>query len=233
MMKRLLCLLLALLMTLSLAAGCGSSTAETESIPYTEEVVMEEVVLEDEAVALSETPAPQIELLKAEASGTKTKKTSTALIDYSNTDDGYVMVQYTAATDKRLKAQVKGPKTTYTYNLTAKEWAVFPLSEGDGRYTVSVFRGVGGNKYTAVASVSFQVKLEDEFSPFLYPNQYVDYAVAPNAVEKAQELTKELEKPLSVAMWKQIYGTVQIEKNTRNEISAQGHQNELPNFSNV
>ena len=28
----------------------------------------------------------------------------------------------------------------------------------------------------------------------------------------------EFEKPLSVAMWKQIYGTVQMEKNTGNNI---------------
>ena len=38
--------------------------------------------------------------------------------------------------------------------------------------------------------------LEDEFAPFLRPNQYVDYGSAPNTVAKAAELTSGLAEPL-------------------------------------
>ena len=157
---------------------------------YTDIQPMDFVVIEEEAVALADSPAPETALLAAEASGTAVKQNASAVIDYSNADDGYVMVQYTAKTDKRLKAQVKGPAVTYTYNLTPGEWAVFPIAEGDGSYTVTMYINASGTKYAAVISETIPVKLNSEFMPFLYPNQYVNYADAPNTVAKAAELTK-------------------------------------------
>lgn len=126
------------------------------------------------------------------ASGTKTEKNGKATIDYSNTGDGYVMVQFTASTDKRLKVQV-AKTTTYTYDLTPKTWTTFPFSEGDGTYKVTVFENTSGTKYATVLSASIKVTLSDEFAPFLRPNQYVDYSVAEDAVAKAAELMGELD----------------------------------------
>lgn len=112
-MKRLFLLLLAAALLLS---GCGQTAAETapaeeqetqEEI-YPEVTPLEEVDLEDEAVALAGEPAVST-LLLPEASGTLVQSNGKAVIDYSNTADGYVMVKYTAATTKRLKVQVKGP----------------------------------------------------------------------------------------------------------------------------
>ena len=139
-------------------------------------------------VANPESPAPLPVLLVPEASGVKQKKNSRAVIDYSNTAEGYVMVQFTAAAEKRLKAQVAGPATTYTYDLTAVEWEVFPLSEGNGNYKVTIFENVSDSKYIMELSASFAVELEDELGPYLYPNQYVDYSTAANTVAKAAEL---------------------------------------------
>lgn len=129
-------------------------------------------------------------------SGVLTAQNGKAVIDYSNTADGYVMVQYTAGTAKRLKAQVKGPATAYTYNLPAQSWVTFPLSDGNGNYQVTVFENVVDNRYAAVISASFAVSLENEFAPFIRPNQYVDYSVAPNTVNKAAELTAGILEPL-------------------------------------
>ena len=98
------------------------------------------------------------------------------------------MVDYTASTSKRLKVQVTGPKTTYTYDLPAGVWTTFPLSDGNGGYKVTVFENVEGSKYATMLSGSFQVALSSEFAPFLRPNQYVDYANAPATVAKAAEL---------------------------------------------
>ncbi len=186
---------LALLLLLAMAlSGCAASETQTgESAAEQEEawvdsVALEEVDLEDEAVALAASAAIP-DTMQPVASGTQVKKSDKAVIDYSNTKDGYVMVQYTASTSKRLKAQVKGPTTTYTYNLTAGEWEVFPLSDGNGSYQVIVYENISGTKYSTVTSVSFQVTLTDEFAPFLRPNQYEDYGVAPRTVAKAAELT--------------------------------------------
>ena len=48
----------------------------------------------------------------------------------------------------------------------------------------------------------FNASIKDQFTTFLYPNQYVDYSVAPNTVKKAWELTSrcptELDKVAAV-----------------------------------
>lgn len=123
------------------------------------------------------------------ASGVHVQRTDRAEIDYSNTQDGYVMVRFTAGTSKKLKAQVRGPSTTYTYTIQPGSWVAFPLSDGEGDYQVTVFENVADTRYAAVASASFPVKLRDEFAPFLCSNQYVNYADAPQTVAKAAELT--------------------------------------------
>jgi len=193
-------------------------TVESKDDPaYTDKVTIENVEIKDEASALKDAPPVKIEfpvLLEATAPGKSVKKNSIAKIDYSNAKDGYVMVQYTDTTDVRLKAQVKGPKSTYTYNITPKEWAVFPLSEGSGKYTVAVYSNVSGTKYATVISTSFTATLKDEFSTFLYPNQYIDYSVAPNTVIKAQELTVNLKDPLDkvAAIYDYVVDTLTYDK---------------------
>ncbi|MCI8691059.1 MAG: transglutaminase domain-containing protein, partial [Oscillibacter sp.] len=188
-------------LTAALLTGCAQTPAETpengeESPVYTNQIVLAEIELEDEAVPLAGSPAAQSTLLLPVASGTAVQKTDKAVIDYSNSKDGYVMAQFTATTNKRLKVQVKGPTTTYTYDLPAGTWATFPLSDGNGSYKVDVLENTTGKKYAYVVSASFQVTLSDEFAPFLRPNQYVDYGVAPNSVKKAAELAGSITNPL-------------------------------------
>ncbi len=147
--------------------------------------------------------APKSSMLLPQASGTEVQSNAKAAIDYSNIADGYVMVKYTAATSQKLKVIVKGPKTTYTYNLAAdKAWDTYPLSDGSGAYTIGVYENVSGTKYAGVLSQSISVTRKDEFAPFVRPNQYVDYENAPKTVAKAAELvsgkTKELDKVQAV-----------------------------------
>lgn len=154
------------------------------------------VDLQAEAAALGSGAAAVDTQLKTVASGVLVKSNAKAEIDYSNTADGYVMVRYLRATGSRLKVQVKGPTTTYTYNLTAGKWETFPFSDGNGSYQVVVYENISGTRYSAVLSLTTTVTLTDEFAPFVRPNQYVDYAVAEKTVAKAKELTKDLKDPL-------------------------------------
>jgi len=179
------------LMLLLLLVGCARPGE-----PMTDRTEMPLVELEDEAVALAESPAALPLSVSAAAPGTAVKRSSDAVIDYSHAEDGYVMVCYTAETDRRLKAQIKGPTTTYTYDLTAGSWAAFPFSDGSGDYKVSLFKNVEGSKYASVLSKSLQVALRDEFAPFLHANQFVNYDAAPKTVAKAAELMGELADPL-------------------------------------
>ena len=148
----------------------------------------------------------QITLLRPVASGVLTKSNSSAIIDYSNFKDGYVMVKYLVSSSVRLKVQVQGPTTTYSYNIKPFEWTVFPLSDGNGNYRVKVYKNVVDNRYSTVLGVSFDAKLSDEFAPFLRPNQYVNYENAINTMQKAAELSAGKTDPLEKV--KAIYSFV-------------------------
>lgn len=124
-----------------------------------------------------------------EASGTAVEANDSVIIDFSNTEDGYVMVDYTQDTGNLLKVQVAGPYTTYLYDLDKDVWTTFPLSDGDGGYKVTVYESMPNEKYATVLSASFDVALASEFAPFLHSNQYVNYSDAVNTIAKTAELT--------------------------------------------
>lgn len=111
-------------------------------------------------------------------------------IDYSDSANGNVVVNFTGAASGRLKVQVAAPSITYTYDLNQGASTTFPLSEGNGSYKVTVYENVSGSKYATVLSASFQVKLNSELAPFLGSNQYVDYSGAASTLSKAAELVK-------------------------------------------
>lgn len=193
------------LAVLFLLCGCAQQaqvTLETTptaapTIAATQPPVTMPPVVESEAVALAEAPPPAVSVvLEALASGEMEARCDDAVIDYSHTEDGYVMARYTSETDKRLKLRVIGPTTTYTYNLPVDEWTVFPLSDGNGGYTVAVYINTHDSKYATVMTTQFSVELKDEFAPFLRPNQYVDYSDAPDTVAKGAELCTGLTDPL-------------------------------------
>lgn len=192
MLKRTTPLVLALALAL-----CGCAVPQETDSLFTDTVSPGEVVIQDEAVALAEGPAAMPGLPLPEAPGTLTRRSGKAVIDYSNTAEGYVMAIYTAATDKRLRVRVAGPGTVYTYDLPAGEWTSFPLTDGDGTYKVTVYENTTGTKYATVLAANFDAALRDEFGPFLLPNQYVDYAKAPDTLATAAGLTRGLNDPLS------------------------------------
>ena len=127
-------------------------------------------------------------VLLPEASGTLVKSNKYATIDYSNTADGYVMVKYTEETTLRLKVQVIGPSSTYTYDIQMGQWATLPLTEGDGSYKIKVLRNKSGNTYSSMLTATVSVELADEFAPFLRPNLFVNYEDATKTITKGATL---------------------------------------------
>lgn len=163
---------------------------------YVDQAELDEFEIEDEIVPLGDAPAAASAMLLPVASGTAVKSGGGAEIDYSNVKDGYVMARFAQSNSKRLRVQVTGPSTTYTYDLPTGQWVTFPLSDGNGSYKTTVLQNTTGKKYAILASATFQVTLADEFAPFLRPNQYVDYSGAVKTVEKAAELTGSVSDPL-------------------------------------
>lgn len=194
MKKWILICILVLLLT-----GCGApeeTEATTQPTIQTAQTLPSAAVEAEAAAFIEEVPPPTGVVLEPEASGRQEVRCDTAVVDYSNAEDGYIMVHYFGETDKRLKVLLEGPNTTYNYNLPQGQWTVLPLSDGDGTYQAGIYRNVSGSEYAMVMLAEFEVTLKDEFAPFLRPNQYVNYLAAPNTVTQGAELCAQLTHPL-------------------------------------
>lgn len=132
------------------------------------------------------------ELFLPEATGDKVYQKSGTTVDASHADQGYVMVKHKKSS-KKLKLRVTHGKKTLTYDLNREgKYEAFPLQMGDGSYRFQVFSQVGGKTYSAVSSLSFKVKIEDETLPYLYANQYVNFNADTKAVAEANTLCANL-----------------------------------------
>ncbi|MBO4883075.1 MAG: transglutaminase domain-containing protein, partial [Lachnospiraceae bacterium] len=122
------------------------------------------------------------------ADGTLVAESETYSIDYSHTEDGYVCVKYCGPIDI-IKLRITGPdEVVYTYDLRTKDYEVFPLTGGNGDYTVAIYENIEGTQYALAASEVIGVQITDELTPYLYPNQYVDFTKDSKAVKLASEL---------------------------------------------
>ena len=137
------------------------------------------------------------------APGTNVAKSADGLtvIDYSNSDEGYVMVKTTQSKDSKLVVMMTCPSGVsykYFYTSAAGVYEAFPLTEGSGTYKVGVYKNTSGTKYATLYATSINVNISDSLSPYLRPNFYVDYASSTKVVQYADELCKstssELEK---------------------------------------
>ena len=191
--------------------------------------------LEEGMVPMSAAPAALPSMLMPVASGTAVKSGGGAEIDYSNVKDGYVMVRFAAANSKRLRVQVAGPTTTYTYELPTGSWNTFPLSDGNGSYKVTAFQNTTGKKYAVLASASFDAALTDEFAPFLRPNQYVNYEGAQATIAKAAELTQGVSDPLEKVgkVYNYVVKNLTYDKPLANKIASGQVTTYLPDLDSV
>ena len=111
-----------------------------------------------------------------------------ARIDMSAVGSGYVAVS--AWSDHRLKFQVLKEDITYTYDIASDGTpSILPLQSGDGEYLFRVMENVTESKYAIMCSDTCYVVMEDEFQPFLRPNDYADYSPDSACIALAQELS--------------------------------------------
>ena len=191
-----------LLLLAALLSGCSAPAEPVQTTQPTEATAAPTETLpapavEAEVMALTrQVPPPTWVVLEPEASGEREQRCDVAVVDHSHAEEGYIMVRYSGETDKRLKVLLKGPTTTYNYDLPRGEWTVLPLSDGDGAYEAGIYRNVQGSEYAMVMLAEFSVTLRDEFAPFLRPNQYVNYLNAPDTMAKGAELCNGLEGAL-------------------------------------
>ena len=160
-------LVLTIILLAAVTAGCGS---------------------ENDASGGFEIPVPT-------APGTNVESNERAKIDFSNTQDGYVIVEFSEQSEKALRVVVTAPHDAqYIYALNDSGGReVIPLTEGDGEYTVGIYENIEADSYALIIALTTNVSLKDEFEPFIRPNQFVNYTKDSELVGLAAELTKDAE----------------------------------------
>lgn len=138
------------------------------------------------------------EVLVASAPETTVLSNGVVKVDISNLSQGYVAVKYTG-TNEKVKLQITFQNTTYTYNiLNRNDYEIFPLTLGNGNYTINVYENISGTTYAQVFGETVYAELQNEFLPFLYPNQYVNFAPEDKVVQVSNDECANCETDLQI-----------------------------------
>lgn len=140
----------------SFFVGCGSKPSDTTSLPDTKRITNHT-------------------FLQTEAAGTTVFENESVILDASNASHGYIMANYQGSSaESRLQITIPD-KTVYTYVLSPGNYETIPLTGANGDYQINILEHVSDDMYALVFSENVSVTLENDFSPYLYPNQYVWY----------------------------------------------------------
>jgi len=108
------------------------------------------------------------------------------LVDTSRSSKGFFGLHCTS--DKKIKVQVFKDDDVYTYDVVTGKDQIYPFQLGDGSYTIKVMKNIADTKYSELYATSVDVSLDNEFEPFLRPNQYAEYTEDSDCVKRAAEL---------------------------------------------
>ena len=188
--KKLSFALFFLLLTGILLCGCSGDSKE----------LRKEFKGEKQPPIQSGTPRDNTpKVLTPVASGDNVLGNDTIIVDASHTEAGYIMVRYLGSNDK-VKLRITGPnEAEYIYLLSGSgEYETFPFSCGSGSYQVQILEHADQDMYAVAYSTDLSVSIQDEFSPFLYPNQYVNFTETSLTVSKGSELAENSYSDLEV-----------------------------------
>lgn len=217
LIKRAFCLLVACMIFSGCGESGGSNGGGSASLSKPSDPEVKRATITDPAV----TDAP----------GESTFSGNNVTLDYSNTQEGYVVISYSGGSEK-LQVQITNPNgEMYPYPLGLGGPKAFPLTGGNGTYTISVLENVQADLYSMALSETVDVSVADEFKPYIYPNQYVDFTKASNVVAKAIELSNASSTDLDFLTKVYEYTISTITYDT--EFAANAPVNYIPNPDNT
>lgn len=192
-MRNLFSFFLLLVFLVCTCTSCGNKDASTPYSASAQTAQSSQAVAHTAKGTRDNTPT----CLVPSADGTNTDSCDVATIDFSHSAEGYIMVKY-MGTCAKVKLQITGPnQITYTYNLSGG-FEAFPLSSESGNYNIAIFENIEGNQYSTAMSSDLDVTIANEFGPYLYPNQYVDFTQDCAAVQKGVDLAFSANSDLEV-----------------------------------
>ena len=135
------------------------------------------------------------EVLVPQAPGEATAgESGLIVIDYSNVSNGYFVVQYAGENPTVKLLVTRGDMPQYSFFLPIMAVNVIPLTYGDGTYKINVYENIDtngiGDQYHEIFNMSFDVAISDEYLPFLYPNQYVNFNAESAAVAQGAKIVE-------------------------------------------
>lgn len=137
-------------------------------------------------------------VLVPSADGEKILGAEPLLLDVSHIDHGY-MIAEAVSSDLKYNIQLTDPNAvTYSYFIHPEESAVIPFTGGDGTYCITAYEQIDANQYAALYCEKIELELANEFYPFLYPNQYVNFTPESDAAQLALTLLPEESEDLDV-----------------------------------
>lgn len=151
------------------ASGCSSSGTKSEEPPV----------------------YSPLKVLVPEAPGKEILGSSPLTLDISNITQGY-LTAVSDSQDQKMNVQLTDENgTVYSYFISPGESAVIPFSSGSGNYQICCYQQIDGTQYAALFANTLEVSLENEFLPFLYPNQYVNFSPESEASKLALSMVSE------------------------------------------
>jgi hypothetical protein len=127
-------------------------------------------------------------------------KGSKSAIDVTNKNNGTISIAWTGGGEKKIKVIIEKSSEKYTYDLNNKgNYEIFPLQMGDGSYKIQIYANIEGTKYSLSQSHSCNVKLVNEFAPYLAANQYVNYNSENTVIKKSTELAQGKTNTIEIA----------------------------------
>lgn len=112
-------------------------------------------------------------------------------IDKGQLKNGIITTTYTPKKNVASKIMISKGDIKYTYDI--KNDGSYPLQLGNGKYTVSIFDNIEGNRYRQIETEKIELKLTDDNKVFLQSNQIIDWDHNMKAIRKARELTEDTE----------------------------------------
>lgn len=165
------------------------------------------------------------------ADGETLYQEASSTIDATHLSQGYIMINYTGGAPK-VQIQITNPDgTVYPYPLDIGDFKAFPLTGGNGSYTIEVLENVSDDMYSVAQTQSVDLSLESDFSPFLLPNQYVGYTKDSKVVAKGIELSNESSNDLDYLT--KVYDFTIQNISYDSEFAANAPVNYIPNPDNT
>ncbi|MGI5877079.1 MAG: transglutaminase domain-containing protein [Christensenellales bacterium] len=135
------------------------------------------------------------------------------VLDTSTANDEYVRAACNESARIKIGIKKDGGKTAYYDVPSDGMYHKFPITEGAGTYTISLFRNISGSSYAFVTSQTVTVAVEDPYAKYLQSNSVVSWNSGMACVKHAATLMsgKSTEKQKAEAVYQWIVANVKYD----------------------